>query len=120
MVILEDLRKLIELCSKAMPPGVHCHMFCAWIRVGGWHQTLLGLIVEVTSNEHVEGEECVIQKPLFGAETNALRYKRALENHTSDPKEKQIGPSSVDEIEINIWRPVLRPFHVFNRSNCQP
>lgn len=66
----EDIRNLVELCLDFMALKVYEHILCAWLQFGGWYQSPLGQTEEVPCNELVEGEEGVVQRPLFGVETD--------------------------------------------------
>lgn len=56
----EDIRDLVEVGLEVMTLRAHEHIFCAWLKFGGWYQTLLGQREEVPSDKQLEGEQVVV------------------------------------------------------------
>lgn len=58
----------------------HGLKYCAWLALLGWYQTLMIQDLEFPSNELVEKEEAIVQKPLLNVKTKLLHNKTAPEN----------------------------------------
>lgn len=71
-----------------MALGAYGHVLRAELQLGGWYQLLPGQKEEVSSDEPLEGEEGVIQKPLLEVETKPRHYTRAPGNYTRDARPK--------------------------------
>lgn len=65
---------------------------------------MLGQKEEAQSEELVEVENSIVQKPVFVGNKRSLHYTIATGDYTSDPRPKPIKHTTVDDIEVHFWK----------------